>query len=157
MLLQHVIQKFDLDSSDVEEPSTEDIQEVYQIMYDNWVKVCKTNKALKEKVTELTKEKEVLKKTTINYEFLSSDRERKIQQISSELINTQKNLKMLNSGTTKFDQILTMGQSIKQGLGYNETTNTAATTPKIVFVKACVANDVIITSKTVSATTTAKK
>ena len=39
--------EFDLDNSDGEEPSTEDIQEAYQIMYDNWVKVCKTNKALK--------------------------------------------------------------------------------------------------------------
>ena len=78
----------DLDSSDGEEPSTEDIQEAYQIMYDNWVKVCKINKALKERVAELTKEKEVLKRATINYEFLASDRERKIQQVSSELINT---------------------------------------------------------------------
>ena len=78
----------DLDSSDGEEPITEDIQEAYQIMYDNWVKVCKTNKALKEKVAKLTKEKEVLKRAAINYEFLASDRERKIQQISSELINT---------------------------------------------------------------------
>ena len=32
--------KSDLDSSDGEEPSTEDIQKAYQIMYDNWVKVC---------------------------------------------------------------------------------------------------------------------
>ena len=48
----------DLDSSDGEEPSTEDIQEAYQIMYDNWIKVCKTNKALKERVAKLTKEKD---------------------------------------------------------------------------------------------------
>ena len=47
----------DLDSSDGEEPSTEDIQEAYQIMFDNWVKVCKTNKALKERVMKLTKKK----------------------------------------------------------------------------------------------------
>ena len=68
----------DLDSSDGEESSIKDIQDTYQIMYYNWVKVYKTNKALKEKVTELTKEKEVLKKIAINYEFLASDRERKI-------------------------------------------------------------------------------
>ena len=35
----------DLDSSDGEKPSTEDIQEAYQIMYENWLKVCKTNKS----------------------------------------------------------------------------------------------------------------
>ena len=69
----------DLDSSDGEEPNTEDIQEAYQIIYENWLKVWKTNKALKEKVAELTKEREVLKKAAINYEFLATDRERRIQ------------------------------------------------------------------------------
>ena len=126
-------------------------------MYENWLKVCKTNKALKEKVAELTKEREVLKRAAINYEFLTSDRERKIQQISSELINTQKNLKMLSSGTTKLDQILTMGQSSKHGLGNTETTNTVATTPKIVFVKASVTSDVATTSKTVFVIAIAKQ
>ena len=77
--------KSNLDSNDGEKPSTEDIQKVYQIMYENWIKVCKTNKALKEKVAELTKEKEMLKRAAINYEFLASNRERKIQQINTEL------------------------------------------------------------------------
>ena len=36
--------EFDLDSSDGERSSIEDIQEAYQIMYENWIKVCKTNK-----------------------------------------------------------------------------------------------------------------
>ena len=49
-----------------------------------------------------------------------------------------------------------MGQSSKHGLGYIETTNTAATTPKIVFVKAGVTSDVAATSKTVSVTAAAK-
>ena len=58
-------------------------------MYENWIKVCKANKALKEKIVEL-KEKEVMKRAVVNYEFLASERERKIQQISIELTNTQK-------------------------------------------------------------------
>ena len=66
----------DLDNSNGEEPSTEDIQETYQIMYENWIKDYKTNKALKEKVVKLIKEKEVLKRATINYEFLALDREK---------------------------------------------------------------------------------
>ena len=37
--------EFDLDSSDGEELSTKDIQKAYQIMYENWIKVCKANKA----------------------------------------------------------------------------------------------------------------
>ena len=64
--------KSDPNSSDEEEPSTEDIQEVYQIMYENWIKVCKTNKALKEKIVELNKKK-VMKRAAVNYEFLASE------------------------------------------------------------------------------------
>ena len=63
---------------------------------------------------------------------------------------------MLNSGTIKLDQILTMGQSSKHGLGYTKTTNTVATTPKIVFVKADVTSDVATTSKTMSVTVAEK-
>ena len=69
------------------------------------------------------------------------------------MINTQKNLKLLNLGSSKLDHILSMGQTSKQGLGYTETTNNAATTPKTVFVKAGVTSDVTTTSKIVSATT----
>ena len=101
------------DRSDGEKPSTENIQEAYQIIYENWIKVCKANKALKEKIMELNKENEMMKIATVNYEFLASDRERKIQQISIELINTQKSLKMFNSGSIKLDHILSMGQTNK--------------------------------------------
>ena len=47
----------ELDDSDSDEPSTEDIQKAYQVMYNNWLNVCKENKCLKEKIVELTKEK----------------------------------------------------------------------------------------------------
>ena len=50
-----------------------------------------------------------------------------------------------------------MGQSSKHGLGYIETINTIATTPKIVFVKAGVTSDVATTSKTVFVTAIAKQ
>ena len=63
---------------------------------------------------------------------------------------------MLNSGTTKLDHILSMGQTGKQGLGFIETTNIAATKPKTKFVKASVTNDVATTSQTVSTTTATK-
>ena len=52
-------------------------------MYDNWVKVCKKNKVLKKKIVELNKEKDVMKRAAINYEFFALDKERKIQQINS--------------------------------------------------------------------------
>ena len=49
-----------------------------------------------------------------------------------------------------------MGQTSKQGLGFTETTNTAATKPKTMFVKASVTNDVATTSQRVSTTAAAK-
>ena len=72
------------------------------------------------------------------------------------MTNTQKSLKMLNSGSTKLDHILSMGQTNKQGLRFTETTNTVATRPKTMFLKASVASDVATTSQTVSVTTAAK-
>ena len=45
-------------------------------MYENWLKVCKTNKSLKKKIMELNKEKEVMKRAAVNYEFLASEREK---------------------------------------------------------------------------------
>ena len=57
---------------------------------------------------------------------------------------------MLNSDTTKLDQILTMGQSSKTRLGYIGITNNEATTPKTVFVKVGVRSDVATSSKIVS-------
>ena len=85
------------------------------------------------KIQEISSE---LKRATINYEFFASERERKIQEINKELISTQKNLKMSNSSTTKLDHILTMGQSSKNGLGYTSVTSDVATSSKIVLVKA---------------------
>ena len=45
------------DDSDGDEPSTEDIQEADQVVYNNWLKVYKVNKSLKEKIVKLTKKK----------------------------------------------------------------------------------------------------
>ena len=47
-------------------------------MHNNWQKVYKKNKSLKEKIVEHTKEKEVMKRATTNYEFLAIENERKV-------------------------------------------------------------------------------
>ena len=46
----------ELDDNDGHEPRIEDI-EAYQVMYNNWLKVCKENKSSKEKIVKLTKKK----------------------------------------------------------------------------------------------------
>ena len=49
-------------------------------MYNNWLNVCKENKCLKEKIVELTKEREVMKRAVNNYEFLAIEKERKVKK-----------------------------------------------------------------------------
>ncbi|GMN21398.1 hypothetical protein TIFTF001_047272 [Ficus carica] len=87
-------------------------------MYNKLIQVCKINKSLEIRVAELhkkkdvlKKKKDVLKKVVINYEFIATKKERKLQETRLELENTQKSLKMLNSGMAKLDHILSIGKS----------------------------------------------
>ena len=125
-----------LGESDEEEPSIEDIQKAYQEMYDNWIKVCNVNKSLKDKIFELADENEELKGVVFNLKSIVKEKDEKVHEITTELESIKKNLRILNFGSTKLDQILNMGQSSKNGLGYTSVTSFVATTSKIVFVKA---------------------
>ncbi|GMN47305.1 hypothetical protein TIFTF001_016482 [Ficus carica] len=95
----------------VETVSDEDIQRAYKEMYSKGIQVCKINKTLEIHVDELCKEKDVLKRAVINYEFLTAEKERKLQETIHELENMQKSLKMLNSGTANLDHILSIGKA----------------------------------------------
>ena len=68
----------ELDDSDGDEPNTKDIQKAYDVMYNNLLKVCKLNRSLKKKIVELTNKKEVIKRSTINYEFFAIEKEIKV-------------------------------------------------------------------------------
>lgn len=58
----------------------------------------------------------------INLEFLVAENERKLSQVKLDLENTHKYLKMLNSGTTQLNQILTFEKpgGKRHGLGYDK-------------------------------------
>ena len=75
----------------------------------------------------------MLKRAAVNYEFQATENEKKLQDTRAELESTQKNLKMMNSGTTKLDHILSMGKAScdRHGLGYTSKCSTS----KTVFVK----------------------
>ena len=93
-------------------------------MYQKWVKVCEINKSLKNKIVELGDENEMFKGASANWRDLLKLKDEKIQELKAELENTQKNLRMLNSGTQNLDQILSMGKSVsdRNGLGYTDVT-----------------------------------
>ncbi|XP_024028294.1 uncharacterized protein LOC112093655 [Morus notabilis] len=86
------------DDSDDDDLSLEKIQEAYKKMYSKWLVVCKQNKSLEDEVAVLTKERDELKKATTNYEILATKHHRKVAETRIELEQTQKNLRMLNSG-----------------------------------------------------------
>ena len=75
-------------NSDGEELTIDAIQESYKTMFSKWVKVCEMNKSLRERVDELVKEKDVLKKTAVNYEFQATENEKKLQDTRAELEST---------------------------------------------------------------------
>ena len=56
----------DLDKSNEDEPSTEEIHKAYREMYDNWIKACNVNKSLKDKLFELVDENTKLKSALAN-------------------------------------------------------------------------------------------
>jgi len=120
-------------SSDGEELTEETIQEAYETMFNKWVLVVKMNKSLWERVNKLIKENDVLKRVAINYEFQAAEKEKKLQETRAELEHTQKSLKMMNSGTSKLDHILSIGKASgdRHGLGYIGESSTS----KTVFVK----------------------
>ena len=70
----------ELDDSDGDNQARKISKKSYQVMYNNWLKVCKLNKFLKEKIVELTKEREVMKRAVNNYEFLAIEKERKVKK-----------------------------------------------------------------------------
>lgn len=94
--------------------------------------MCKLNKSLEDRVGELLREKEVLKRTAINFEFQVAEKE-KLQELKAEIEHTQKTIKTMNSNSSKLDHILSMGKasSDHHGLGYTREFSTF----KTVFVK----------------------
>ncbi|XP_024019584.1 uncharacterized protein LOC112091065 [Morus notabilis] len=120
-------------SSDGEELTDETIHEAYETMFNKWVLVVKMNKSLQERVDELIKEKDVLKRAVVNNEFWAVENEKKLQETRAESEHTQKSLKMMNSGTTKLGHIPSIGNASgdQHGLGYTGESSTS----KTVFVK----------------------
>ena len=86
-------------------------------MDDNWIKVCNVNKSLKDKLFVLANENAELKSALVNLKNLEKEKDEKVREITVDLKNTKKNLRMLNSRTTKMDQILNKEQSMNNRNG----------------------------------------
>ena len=81
----------------------------YKDLLKKFIKVHILNKSLKYKICDLVGENKWLETSLTKYEILLKEKDDKVLDIATELDNTKKNLRMLNFGTTKLDQILSMG------------------------------------------------
>ncbi|PON99332.1 hypothetical protein TorRG33x02_048750 [Trema orientale] len=129
----------DTDSdSDESELNEESIRASYENMYSQWIRVVDQNRSLEGRNSALIQDKENSENKVQKLEALLAEKEAKLKEVSAELERTQKSLKMLNSGTSKLDHILSVGKtsSDHKGLGFKgEHSNS-----KTVFVKNSVSN-----------------
>ncbi|KAI3455032.1 hypothetical protein Pfo_011695 [Paulownia fortunei] len=118
--------------SDKDEPSFENIQQMYNKIFQNWFVICKINKSLEEQMTGLTKEHELMKVEILQLTNLVAKKDRKIQETEQELFHTQRIMK-LDFGKKKFDKVLSISKpcSDHHGLGYTDESSFSKTT----FVK----------------------
>ncbi|KAI3463689.1 hypothetical protein Pfo_020352 [Paulownia fortunei] len=106
-------------NSDDDEPSIEEIQQMYNKIFQKWLEICKINKSLDEQIIVLNKKKESVKVEILKFTNL-------------ELLHTQKMMK-LDFGKKKLDEILSIGKPCRDhhGLGYTGESSTS----KTIFVK----------------------
>ena len=102
--------------SDESELNDESLGEAYKKLYGSWEKVCTDNRTLVSKNKELS----VKIKTLIEMnELLENDiisKNDEISKLTKDLDNLNKNVRMLNPGSTVFEKIQNAGQQGHIGL-----------------------------------------
>ncbi|KAI3470674.1 hypothetical protein Pfo_027337 [Paulownia fortunei] len=75
-------------NSDDDEPSIEEIQQMYNKIFQKWLEICKINKSLEKQIVELNKEKESVKVEILKFINLVAKNDQKIHEIEQELLHT---------------------------------------------------------------------
>lgn len=133
------------DNSSNEDEDEKDIQEAYQLLFKESLRIKKVNKALLKKVDELEREKEKLAsnlqeslKNGSELKCVNEKLDDKIKTLTSELEKSNAHLQTFVSGTKKLDNILGMNKPAgdRKGLGYVKNNSLVAGPSKTVFVSA---------------------
>ncbi|XP_022872302.1 uncharacterized protein LOC111391337 [Olea europaea var. sylvestris] len=133
------------DNSSSEDEDEIDIQEAYQLLFKESLRIKKVNKVLLKKVDEFEREKEKLAsnfqdslKSGSELKCVNEKLEEKIKTLTSELEKSNAHLQTFVSGTKKLDNILEMNKPAgdRKGLGYVEGNTHVAGPSKTVFVSA---------------------
>ncbi|KAF3598565.1 hypothetical protein F2Q69_00036005 [Brassica cretica] len=83
----------------------------YEKLYEHWLKLVEAN-------SDLDKEKAKLEAQVAEALKYASEKEEEARQAGAQLAETQNGLRMLNNGTDQLDNLLSIGQSDRCGLGY---------------------------------------
>ncbi|XP_012841324.1 PREDICTED: uncharacterized protein LOC105961635 [Erythranthe guttata] len=104
-------------SSDEEEPTLDEVNEVYEKMYQKWLDVVKVNNFLEKEKFVLVEENKTLKVriSTLEERVISSDQEK--NSLQGKLTQTQEAIAKLNLGRGNLDEILSNNKPNYNRLG----------------------------------------
>ncbi|XP_012847829.1 PREDICTED: uncharacterized protein LOC105967762 [Erythranthe guttata] len=104
-------------SSDEEEPTLDEVKEVYDKMYQKWLDVVKVNNFLEKEKFVLVEENKTLKVriSTLEERVISSDQEK--NSLQAKLTQTQEAIAKLNLGRGNLDEILSNNKPNYNRLG----------------------------------------
>ena len=120
-----VLQEIDdeLEDSDIDGDIEESLQEAYNKLFEESLKLQKTNKSFLKKMHEVQSEKDELmsKFEEVSARNVELEAEVKILKCALDMSNTQ--LQQFSNGTKKLDHILSLGlpSGNRKGLGYTES------------------------------------
>ncbi|XP_012850949.1 PREDICTED: uncharacterized protein LOC105970659 [Erythranthe guttata] len=104
-------------NSDEEEPTLDEVKEVYEKMYQKWLDVVKVNNFLEKEKFVLVEENKTLKVriSTLEERVISSDQEK--NSLQAKLTQTQEAIAKLNLGRGNLDEILSNNKPNYNRLG----------------------------------------
>ena len=131
----------DSESGDESKNDDKSLQEAYEKIYTQWLKVCAINQVLTSEIQELRDLKTKAEGKAVQLEALLAEKDKNLKFIATELERTQKMLRLPNNGTSKLDHLITTGKSFgdHSGVGYKCESSGSKTS----FVKSSLLDDSI--------------
>ena len=120
---------FDSDCGDESEKEDESLQEAYEKMYTQWLKMCATNRALNSEVQELYNLKVKGEGKGVLLKALHVEKDENLKSVAIDLERTQKTLRLLNNRTSKLGHMIITGKSFgdHSGVGYRDESSSTKT------------------------------
>ena len=111
----------------------ESLQEAYERMYTQWLKMYATNRALNSEIQELRDLKTKAEGKVVQLEALLAEKDEYFKSVVTEFERTQKTPSLLNNDTSKLDHLITTSKSFDDhcSVGYKGVSSSS----KTMFVK----------------------